>query len=114
MTTIATNKAKEVEAKVNKVEAKGWDVAVNIAAKVEKCVNAKILERVLQDKNSLKVCIGGLLKPWITNKNEDFDKSLTILADAIHPIQLDIQDIESISNGERVSVGHAIIAFTHK
>ena len=89
LTTIATNKAKEVEAKVNKVEAKGWDAAVNIAAKVEKCVSAEIRERVLQEKNSLKVRIGGLPEPWITSKNEDFDKSITILVEALHPIHLD-------------------------
>ena len=57
---LATDKVKEVEAKVTQVH------SVTIAKKVQTCVTTELREHKSQEENALKIRNGGLPSPWCT------------------------------------------------
>lgn len=99
-------------------EAQVQEVLSSISSKVQSWVTAEFQEQQLQQKNALKVCIGGLSAKWdVQGAKSDYESDLTILNEALHPIHLEQGIIESINSkfqrdlGERHSSGQAILLF---
>eukprot|EP00250_Pteridium_aquilinum_P023430 c26880_g1_i1 orf=80-493(-) len=57
MTSLATNKAKEVQ---TEIEARAQKVTLDIPTKAEACVTMELREPQLQEKNAFRVHVGGL------------------------------------------------------
>lgn len=116
LTTAATNKAKDVD---TKIEAHAQQVAIDITTKVGTCVSMELRERHFQEKNVLKVRIGGLPQAWDTHTGS-FEDAITFLNECIKSIHIDPNSLEKVCNkadhksGKRISSSHAILIFKDK
>ncbi|MCO5600272.1 hypothetical protein L7F22_054382 [Adiantum nelumboides] len=108
MVGLATDKVKEVEAKVTQAH------TVTLT-KVETCVKTEFREQHLQAENTLKVRIGGLPRAW--DEYKDFVEGISFLNETLKPINVDYDMVASFhnkSNNKRTLSGHAILEFENK
>ena len=82
---------------------------------VEFCVGLELWERHLQQKNALKVRIGGLPKEIDTGTSSE--QIISIINAAAPQLNFGFNEVDFICNqtshfdGERISSGHAILVF---
>ncbi|MCO5611446.1 hypothetical protein L7F22_065699 [Adiantum nelumboides] len=98
--------------KVKEVEAKAHTVALT---KVETCVKTELREQHLQEENTIKVRIGGLLQAW--DEYKDFSKGITFLNETLKPVNVNYDMVASFtnkSNNKRTPSGHAILELENK
>ena len=97
-------------------ENQAQEVFSSIPLKVKSCVTAELQERQLQEKNGLKVRIGGLSAEWDLQAIEgDYEGKWAFLKEALHPIHVGPEILEGISSkphhdtGEHIGSGQAIL-----
>ncbi|MCO5551454.1 hypothetical protein L7F22_004957 [Adiantum nelumboides] len=93
MVNLATNKVKEVEAKVTQAHSAA-------IAKVKTCVTTELHEGKSQEENVLKVCIGGLPSPWCT-KEDTLEEAITKLNDILQTITIQPEIVSWINDTHR-------------
>ncbi|MCO5608566.1 hypothetical protein L7F22_062777 [Adiantum nelumboides] len=108
MVGLATDKVKEVEAKVTQAH-------IITLTKVETCVKTELREQHLQEENTLKVRIGGLPRAW--DEYKDFSEGISFLNETLKPINVDYDMVASFHNkskNKRTPSGHAILELENK
>ncbi|KAI5061572.1 hypothetical protein GOP47_0024077 [Adiantum capillus-veneris] len=86
---LATDKVKQVEAKVTQAQSATF-------AKVQTCITTKFHEQRLQEENTLKVHIGGLPSPWFTAE-DTLEEVTNKFNNILQPIKIKLEMVSSIS-----------------
>ena len=105
---LATDKVKEVEAKVTQVHSA-------TIAKVQTCVTTELCEHKSQEENALKIRIGGLPSPWCTPEDTLVVEAIIKLNVILQPINLKPETVSWINDTHRhVPPEQGVLTFKDK
>ena len=116
---MARSKANEVDTAISTMAtgAQIQEVTSSLNHRVQACMDANIRERQLQEKNALKVRVGGLPTQW-DSWQVDYETGLTTFLETLHPVRIDADSLEMVCNkkcrhlkADRIASGQAILVF---